>query len=1024
MTDRIILAILLLIIPSAMIGQCFLSRPVAISPQSSSDLIINVSGLSPDDLAVDQAICAINIEWEHGRQENLRFELISPAGQVVPLIGPGIVSGAASSSNVNWNINFVDCDTPTSPDPGIEPIWNNNQRWEAFTNYIGTYRPHSGCLEDFNMGSANGDWRLNIVNLGTTSGVLIFIEIFFCEGTATCTQCLVDAGDFTTPQIILCEGANQLSRLDSAAVYGTIPSVGTDIRYLVDDASGNISVLHAWSEVQALPEGPIDIRVITTTDENLPAVDAIASLADLQSLLDMSLCLDVSDNILAIRYIDAVHIEEVDLALCQGDTIIVDNIAFTQAIDTAFFPSTAMMCDTLIQLNIEEVILDAEISHNGNPVVCGQRQFLDGSQSMAGLQAQFEWTTNDGNIINGLGAVATVDAGGTYFLELTDRGCSNLDSIVLTALDTFFLFLEQEPPLCFGDSLNIILRDSFDMASGPISLSISDIIGPPGAVTDQLGNLINVTDTGLYTIQSMAGSCMREDTITIIDDTQVLNLTAQVTDTLGCNNQPVNISLTTNVLNPTFSFDGPESIPDGNTNPVVSTAGMYTVTVTDQNQCTATTSVEVISQVNLPSVIIPDLVIPCGRSINLEASVTGNVDSLRWVDPMGMILVGNSPSVTDTGTYRLSVFENQGCNLLDLPVVVTTNGEALFDTVETALIPCETGSLLITNDDPSVLDPTNTIAWRDAAGQIISQEPNLSISEPGAVTFMLTDRNGCIGTRTVMALLEAEQSLIQQIDITLESSNCQSLDSTAVTLTGPVSELSQILFNNEDVGLSSDLLLPDGTYDVTLIDEDGCRLDTMLLLDNEAVAPSISLGPDVTLAPEERYTIPISLIGLDDDNTLIWSDADLLSCNQCLDPNIQLTQDTLIILEIIDVNGCQAIDSLFITIIDDLPPPIASPENTSVYIPTIFQPSLPSPDNQLVMGLNADQYTAYTFYLYDRWGNLVVQSEGSVDNNEILLWDGRFKNQPAEQGVYVYMAKLLLVDGLEDVNSGHITLLR
>lgn len=172
MSGRFI-TILLVIMPAALIGQCFLSSPVSITPESSTDIIISVSGLTPEDLSSTQGICAINIEWEHGRQENLRFELISPAGQVVSLIGPGISNGAFSG-NVNWNVNFTPCALPTAPDSGILPVWDNDQQWLSFTNYIGTYHPHDGCLEDFDTGSANGDWILNITNRGTNSGDLIF----------------------------------------------------------------------------------------------------------------------------------------------------------------------------------------------------------------------------------------------------------------------------------------------------------------------------------------------------------------------------------------------------------------------------------------------------------------------------------------------------------------------------------------------------------------------------------------------------------------------------------------------------------------------------------------------------------------------------------------------------------------------------------------------------------------------------------------------------------------------------------
>ncbi len=1018
------IAILLVIMPAALIGQCFLSSPVSITPESSTDIIISVSGLTPEDLSSTQGICAINIEWEHGRQENLRFELISPAGQVVSLIGPGISNGAFSG-NINWNVNFTPCALPTAPDPGILPVWDNDQQWLSFTNYIGTYHPHDGCLEDFDTGSANGDWILNITNRGTNSGDLIFIEIFFCEGSASCSQCVVDAGSFSPAQIVLCEGADQLSQLDSTSVYGALPSPGTDIRYLVDDGAGGLLVLEAWEDVQALPEGPLDIQVITTTDDNLPLIDAISSLGELQAILDRGLCLSISDNSLAVRYIDAVTIENIEIDLCEGDTVRVDNMVFTEAIDTSFFPSSAMMCDTLIQLNIEAVQVEAVIAQNGNPVVCGQRQFLDGSQSIASLQADFQWSTTDGNILNGLGSVATINAGGTYFLELNDRGCIDVDSIVLTAIDTFFLTLEQVPVDCFGDSLNIILRDSFDINAGPIALRFPDITGPPGSTTNLLGNLINVSETGLYTIQSQAGTCMREDTITVIDNTQELMFIAAAEDTLGCNSQEVIISLTTNALNPIFAFDGPEAIPDGNSNPSVMTAGIYNVTVTDENMCTASTSIEVVSQLDFPSVLIQDIVIPCGGQTTLEAAVTGNIDSIRWTDTAGELLTGTPPIVSDTGTYLLSVFDMQGCNLLDVPVMVTADDTPLFTTTDAVLIPCSTGSVMVTSNDPSVQVTTNSIIWTDVNGQVISNEPEILLSEEETVMLTLTDGNGCIGTHTVTARLQSAESTLQDINLEIEAGNCLSLDSTVLNLIGPLDQVSQILVNGETVDIASSYLLPDGDYDLALLDNNGCRLDTMIILMNDAIEPVVSLGSDVTLAAGESYSIPIMTAGIDTDNILTWSLPSLLSCDQCLDPIIQVTQDTLIVLEITDVNGCQAIDSLLITVLEDISPPTPpSTGMTDFFMPTIFQPALSPPDNQLVLGINQALYTDYMFFLYDRWGNLIFQSEGPADQNEIFLWDGRFRNREAEQGVYVYVAILLQVDGLEVVNSGHITLLR
>ena len=185
-------------------SQCFIAEPIEISPEQTTNIVLTVEGLTAADLATDQAICAINIEWEHGLQENLRFELVSPSGQRITLAGPGSQGGGVSPG-VNWNVTFVPCSQPTAPDAGISPVWDNAQTWEFLTSYTGSYHPHDGCLDEFMTGSANGDWRLEITTLGVTTGVLIFFEIQFCnDNGVACSFCSVDAGQWQQDDLIFC----------------------------------------------------------------------------------------------------------------------------------------------------------------------------------------------------------------------------------------------------------------------------------------------------------------------------------------------------------------------------------------------------------------------------------------------------------------------------------------------------------------------------------------------------------------------------------------------------------------------------------------------------------------------------------------------------------------------------------------------------------------------------------------------------------------------------------------------------
>ena len=63
--------------------------------------------------------------------------------------------------------------------------------------------------------------------------------------------------------------------------------------------------------------------------------------------------------------------------------------------------------------------------------------------------------------------------------------------------------------------------------------------------------------------------------------------------------------------------------------------------------------------------------------------------------------------------------------------------------------------------------------------------------------------------------------------------------------------------------------------------------------------------------------------------------------------------------------------------------------------------------------------TEYTFRIYDRWGQLLFNSETTSS-----LWDGNYNNQPVNSGVYVYKVNVIYFDGKSEVKKGTVTLVR
>ena len=150
-----------------------------------------VSAAAQNDLADStQGVCGVRLYFDHEYLSDLTMNLISPAGQAVSLIGPTGFFGPTDATS--WDLLFLPCADPASPDPGFTAVWNNNQAWGIGGNYTGTYHPSAGCLENFNTGPVSGLWRLEVTDgQAVDVGTLYDFEVLFCNTTGVeCRPCL------------------------------------------------------------------------------------------------------------------------------------------------------------------------------------------------------------------------------------------------------------------------------------------------------------------------------------------------------------------------------------------------------------------------------------------------------------------------------------------------------------------------------------------------------------------------------------------------------------------------------------------------------------------------------------------------------------------------------------------------------------------------------------------------------------------------------------------------------------------
>lgn len=91
-----------------------------------------------------------------------------------------------------------------------------------------------------------------------------------------------------------------------------------------------------------------------------------------------------------------------------------------------------------------------------------------------------------------------------------------------------------------------------------------------------------------------------------------------------------------------------------------------------------------------------------------------------------------------------------------------------------------------------------------------------------------------------------------------------------------------------------------------------------------------------------------------------------------------------------------------------------------IYLPSGFSPNgAGNTLNENWAIIVGKDVKSFTLSVYDRWGNLILKT---TDNN--FKWDGTYKGQPCNAGVYAYILEVNYVNGTSEMRSDNVTLIR
>ncbi|MBK9638032.1 MAG: SprB repeat-containing protein [Bacteroidetes bacterium] len=274
----------------------------------------------------------------------------------------------------------------------------------------------------------------------------------------------------------------------------------------------------------------------------------------------------------------------------------------------------------------------------------------------------------------------------------------------------------------------------------------------------------------------------------------------------GGNNGSINLTVTGGTAGYTYNWSNGFSGED----PSALIAGTYTVTVTDANLCTATTSANVTQ-----ATIITTTFFPVNGTCNAS---NGSVTVIAGGGTPGYTFLWNTGSSSQVisglaaGTYTVTVTDLASCTQ-SFSVVIGNTGAPQSSIVTNTPVSCfggGNGSLDITVTGGT---PTYTYSWSNGANT-----QDISSLIAGTYTLTVTDQNFCVNTNSFVVT----QPTIITLSATSSSVLCNgdATGSIDLTVSGGTPTYNYLWSNGETNQDPTGLVA--GTYTVTVTDNNSC----------------------------------------------------------------------------------------------------------------------------------------------------------------------------------------------------------
>ncbi len=434
----------------------------------------------------------------------------------------------------------------------------------------------------------------------------------------------------------------------------------------------------------------------------------------------------------------------------------------------------------------------------------------------------------------------------------------------------------------------------------------------------------------------------------------------------------------------------------------------YSVVVTDSKNCKATTTTVITEPTQI--VLSFNHTDPLCTGISngtSDVTATGGSGtySYDWAYLPGTP-DNNSLSNIPAGVYDVTVTDASNCSAQGNVTLANPPSldAQLINKNEITCANAMDGSVEV-----SVFGGTPPISFLWNNGSFVAIQNNLA---PGNYIVTVSDNNGC---DTSLNVTFVAPPLIDVALLTIDSISCPDYTDGQIQISGsggtPGNPVPYEYSVDGSAFQSSEIFdnLGAGIYHLKIRDSEGCTKDTTVFI-YEPVKPDLSILPqDSTIKLGQSLTLVsnVSHYTSADINFYSWSPVTGLNCTDCPSPLAAPYTYTVYTLTVNYLSDCSVSQSVTVYV----------GNGEDFYAPNAFTPNGDG---------NNDVFTMYGFGLsklnlkiFNRWGEKVFDS-----SNQWQGWDGTYKGENQNPGVYTYYAEGVYLNGKTREKEGTVTLIR